>query len=270
MKTTEVFVEQVLIGFLVLLIGALPFAGAILPAPDSTLKVIGSAIGAIGVAYLLGIPFDRFADSVFSSLEKRNRLAFSIEHPVPGSADPFPEDLLKIAVQEASDGTVAWMDYLRSRMRLARAVAVFAPGLTLSAMLATWPEGEKGCCLSSAPCWAVIATLGSSCVIYAAAFVCALRAEKALPRTGKLAEKIAQNEAPKLNWKNDPVPWLLLPFVATGVVLGMVSQSALCALVGVVGLVITLLTGWSWWRIAKTFMTFLADFERWQRQQVAK
>ena len=106
MKTPEVFVEQVLIGFLVLLIGALPFVSAILPELDGNLKIIGSAIVATGVAYLLGIPFDRFADDVLSSLEKRNRLAFSVEPPVPGSEDPFPEDLLKIAVQQANDGTV--------------------------------------------------------------------------------------------------------------------------------------------------------------------
>jgi hypothetical protein len=28
-----------------------------------------------------------------------------------------------------------------------------------------------------------------------------------------------------------------------------------------------LLTGWSWARITKTYMTFLADFERWKQQQ---
>lgn len=271
MKTTEVFVEQVLIGFLVLLIGALPFVGATLPESVGALKVIGSAIGTVGVAYLLGIPFDRFADSVLSSLETRTRLAFSVEHPVPGSEDPFPEDLLKIAVQQANDGTVAWMEYLRSRIRLARAVAVFAPGLTLSAILATWPESGQNWFVSSAPPWAVTATLGSSCVIYATAFLCALRAEEALPKTNELLEMItARQEIPVFTWKKDPVPWLLIPFVAIGVVLGMASQSGLCALVGVVGLLITLLTGWSWWRITKTYMTFLANFERWQRQQTAK
>ena len=237
------------------------------PAPD-TLGAIGSAIGAVGVAYLLGIPFDRFADSVFSSLETRNRLTFSVKHPVPGSEDPFPEDLLKIAVRQASSGTVAWLEYLRSRMRLTRAGAVFAPGLTLSAMIAVWPKSEPSWDLSSAPRWVVIGTLGLSCVIYATAFLCALRAEDDLPRTDDSPEKIAEQQADaKFTWKSDPIPWMLLLFVAVGVILSLVSKSGLCTLVGVAGLLITLLAGWSWWRITKTYMTFLADFRRWQRQQ---
>ncbi len=278
MKTTEVFVEQVLIGFLVLLIGALPFVGAIPSEFDGLLKIIGSAIGVVGMAYLLGIPFDRFADTVLSSLERRNRLAFSAEHRVPKSGDPFPASLLRIAVQQANDGTVAWLEYLRSRIRLARAVAVFAPGLTLSAILATWPESEQSWYVSSAPRWAVIATLGSSCVIYAMAFLWAIHEKKTLPGTKKHLKMVIKQKAnpekqqaiPGLTWKHDPVPWLLLPFVAIGVTLAVVSQSGLCVLVGVVGLLITVLTGWSWWRITKTYMTFLVDFERWQQQQAAK
>jgi hypothetical protein len=270
LPTTEVFVEQVLIGFLVLLIAALPFAGADLPPLPGTLGIIGSAVGAVGVAYLLGIPFDRFADSVFSSLERRIRLAFSVKHPVPGSEDPFPEDFLKIAVREASGGTVAWLEYLRSRMRLTRAVAVFAPGLTLSAMIAVWPKSEPSWELSSAPRWVVLGTLGLSCAIYAAAFLCALHAEKDLPRTdGSPKEIAAQHADAKFTWRRDPVPWMLLPFVAIGEILSLVSQSGLCTLVGIVGLLITLLAGWSWWRITKTYMTFLADFGRWKRQQPA-
>jgi hypothetical protein len=136
-NTTEIFVEQVLIGVLVLLIAALPFVSAIPPDLPDAFKIIGTAIGVVGVAYLLGIPFDRFADSLTSSLEKRIRLKLCLKRPLPGSEDPFPEDLLKIAVLQAESGTVAWAEYLRSRMRLTRAVAVFAPGLTLSAMLAS-------------------------------------------------------------------------------------------------------------------------------------
>jgi hypothetical protein len=49
----------------------------------------------------------------------------------------------------------------------------------------------------------------------------------------------------------------------------MNTRSELCTLIGVVGLLTTLLTGWSWARITKTYMTFLADFERWKQQQPA-
>jgi hypothetical protein len=269
-NTTEIFVEQVLIGVLVLLIAALPFVSAIPPDLPDAFKIIGTAIGVVGVAYLLGIPFDRFADSLTSSLEKRIRLKLCLKRPLPGSEDPFPEDLLKIAVLQAESGTVAWAEYLRSRMRLTRAVAVFAPGLTLSAMLATWPAPVHGWQVSSAQGWAVIGTLGMMSVIYAIAFLSALRAEKDLPRTSSLWDRDPeQRTSTSFAWKSDPVPWMLLPFIAIGVVLAMNTRSELCTLIGVVGLLTTLLTGWSWARITKTYMTFLADFERWKQQQPA-
>ena len=66
MKTTEIFVEQVLIGFIVLLIGALPFLDSILQMLDSTEKLVGSAVVVTGVAYLLGIPFDEVVQTALS------------------------------------------------------------------------------------------------------------------------------------------------------------------------------------------------------------
>src|ERR687892_741368 len=99
MKTTELFVEQTLTGFLVLTAVASPFLSwetlEELPEVD-----ISSAAGAIGVAYLLGVIFDRFADTLLERLNRWNRLRFALELKEENNAlspeDPFPEDQLQI------------------------------------------------------------------------------------------------------------------------------------------------------------------------------
>jgi hypothetical protein len=67
MKTTELFVEQTLTGFLVLTAAAAPFLSweGLQELPDEAKGGvdISSAAGALGAAYLLGIIFDRFADT---------------------------------------------------------------------------------------------------------------------------------------------------------------------------------------------------------------
>lgn len=265
MKTTEVFVEQIFIGFMVLLIGALPFIGIILPETGNATKIIGSALGVAGVAYLLGIPFDRFADTVLSSLEKRNRLRFSIRNPVPDSADPFPEGLLKIAVRQANSGVVSWAEYLRSRIRLSRALAVFTPGLTLSGIVAMWQVPAQSLHGSNAPQWAVIAALGSSCIIYTAAFFWAQIGGNKLPKTEECLNLSEKEESTlRLGVMYDAAARTLVAFVVVGGILIYMSNNWLCGLVGIAGLLITLLSGWSWWRINRTYRKFLADFGRWQ------
>lgn len=68
MKTTEIFVEQVLIGLLVLAIGGLPYWKwcEVCKAWDD----LGKGVLLIAVAYLLGIIFDRYADTLLSRVEQ--------------------------------------------------------------------------------------------------------------------------------------------------------------------------------------------------------
>src|SRR5919106_1197337 len=144
MKTTELFVEPTLTGFLVLAAGAAPFLSweTLQELPDEAQGGIdiGSAAGAIGVAYLLGIIFDRFADTLLARFNRWNRLLFAIELKKEKEAlspdDPFPEDQLQIEVIHEGDEAWEWMDYLRSRIRIARAMTAFVPALTLSMELA--------------------------------------------------------------------------------------------------------------------------------------
>jgi hypothetical protein len=105
MKTTELFVEQTLTGFLVLAAGAAPFLSweklEKLPGEAKGGIDISSAAGAIGVAYLLGVVFDRFADTLLERINRWNRLLFAIglkkENKALSPDDPFPEDRLPSA-----------------------------------------------------------------------------------------------------------------------------------------------------------------------------
>ena len=119
MKTTEVFVEQVLIGFMVLAIGWLPFYR--FADLKLGLESAAQAAVAVGVAYLLGIVFDRFADTLLGRVE-RHILDW--------------RGRLRVGVLAKGEQLADWMEYLRSRIRLARSLAVFLPGLTVSAVLA--------------------------------------------------------------------------------------------------------------------------------------
>src|SRR6187401_322770 len=131
MKSTELFVEQTLTGFLVLAAAAAPFVSleTLQKLPDGAKGGIdiSKAAGAIGVAYLLGIVFDRFADTLLERFNRWNRLLFAIElvreKEALSKEDPFPEDRLQIEVIGQGDEAWEWMDYIRSRIRVARAMA---------------------------------------------------------------------------------------------------------------------------------------------------
>ena len=82
MKTTELFVEQVLIGFMVLLVGALVFWGDVyafaLKRSDKSLDLIVTGGILIGTAYLIGMVYDRIADTLLQDIEAQGRLQFAL------------------------------------------------------------------------------------------------------------------------------------------------------------------------------------------------
>jgi len=148
MKTTELYIEQVLIGTLIILTLALPWYVELFPrinalGPANTIAV-GSAT--ISLAFWIGIPFDRLADTLSERLEKHNRLQFAIDRsvlrPLPEprsgkklSRDVYPENHLLIAGFQQSQAVVNRLEYHRSRIRLTRALAVYCPALTFAAVV---------------------------------------------------------------------------------------------------------------------------------------
>jgi hypothetical protein len=268
MKTTELFVEQTLTGFLVLAAGAAPFLSwdklQDLPEKAKGGIDISSAAGAIGMAYLLGVIFDRFADTLLERINRWNRLLFAIDLKEEDKAlspdDPFPEDRLQIEVIHKGDEAWEWMDYIRSRIRVARAMTVFVPAVTLSLLLAFGLRDRPGL---------VKAVLAAMVAAYVAAFLVSQILERSrhrLPKTYDLhtAEDCRRARAQMRAW-TEPAFWLGVFLLALG--LGLVAlgpgpaRAGMAAVLGT-GAVLTAISTWTWWRTTDTFMQFLTDFRR--------
>jgi hypothetical protein len=147
MKTTEIFVEQVIIGFLVLLIAGLPFhwkLRSLLAGQDKPLEVfISLAAAAVGAAYLLGILFDRLADTLTEGVTRRQQREFEKGSGSQYWLAEYAVARMQIAIFGAGGDAADWQQYLRSRVRLSRALAVYLPALTFASVLALRPEHSR-------------------------------------------------------------------------------------------------------------------------------
>lgn len=133
MKTTEIFVEQVLIGLMVLFA-----AGALVHPPlvETILKMddLTALAAVVAAAYLVGIVWDRIADTILEGLERHNRLSIALdecESGVPYIGDPFPENRYRMRLF-SSEAALDYAHYLRIRMRLTRSLATLAPALSIA------------------------------------------------------------------------------------------------------------------------------------------
>jgi hypothetical protein len=269
MKSTELFVEQTLTGFLVLTAAAAPFLpwDTLGKLPDEAKGGvdISSAAGAIGAAYLLGIIFDRFADTLLERFNRWNRLLFAIELKEKNEGlsphDPFPEDRLQIEVIHRGDEAWEWMDYLRSRIRIARAMAAFVPALTLSILLAMGLRDSQG---------TVKAALGTVVAAYVVAFLVSRILEKSsrrMPKTFHLrTDEDCQRARANMRTTREPAFWLAVFLIALGLALIAVgnapARGAMAAALAT-GTVLGAISAWVWWRTTITFMQFLRDFRAW-------
>jgi hypothetical protein len=273
MKSTELFVEQTLTGFLVMSAAAAPFVGVEILQEVSGEATggldIGEAAGAIGAAYLLGVIFDRFADTLLERFNRWNRLLFAIELKRKNEAlsqrDPFPEDQLQIEVIHQGGEAWEWMDYLRARIRTARAMAAFVPALTLSLALAVGfrdrPEVTR-------------AALTIVVVAYLMSFLASRVLEKSarrLPKTFELhTDEDFQRARANMRTMREPVFWLGFSLSALGAGLIVISDGSerdvMAAVLGA-GAVLAGISAWAWWRMTITFMQFLRDFRTWARDK---
>src|SRR5688572_8041228 len=269
MKSTELFVEQTLTGFLVLAAAAAPFVSleALQKLPDEAKGGIdiSKAAGAIGAAYLLGVVFDRFADTLLERFNRWNRLLFAIELVKEkkdlSAEDPFPEDRLQIEVISHGGEVWEWMDYLRCRIRIARAMAAFVPALTLSLALAVGFRERP------ATTDAVLAAVVGA---YLATFIISRILEKSarrLPKTFELdTDADCQHCETMMKTAREPVFWLAAFLVALGFgLIALASDTVRPTLSAVLatGAVLSGISAWTWWRTTMTFMQFLYDFRKW-------
>ena len=271
MKSTELFVEQTLTGFLVLTTAAAPFIplATLVSAGDAESGIdVSSAAGAIGAAYLLGVVFDRFADTLLERLNRWNRLLFAIDLMEDGKSlsarDPFPEDQLQIEVIRQGGQAGEWMDYLRSRIRIARAMAAFVPALALSVMLSLGFRDRP-------------AAMNTALTVIVAAYLTAFLASRVLERSSRRLPKTyelktdadRQRACTMMSRSKEPVVWLavVLMFLGLGLIaIGPDPGWGTLTAVFATGVALTGVSGWTWWRTTMTFMQFLADFHKWGKE----
>jgi hypothetical protein len=202
-------------------------------------------------------------------LNRWNRLLFAIELKEENQAlspeDPFPEDRLQIEVIHEGDEAWEWMDYIRSRIRLARAMTAFVPALTLSVELAMGfrdrPDMTR----------AVLAIVVAA---YVAAFLVSQileRSSRRLPKTYDLhTDADCQGARAKMKATREPAVWLGVFLLVLGlglIPLGGGPSRAAMSVVLATGAVLTAISAWAWWRTTETFMQFLRDFRKWAKEK---
>lgn len=270
MKSTEIFVEQLLIGALVgiticLAFGEWHFWVGLLGAgaTSGAAAWISGGLG-LGAAYLLGVLMDRFADSLLGPLQKVQRLRFGIAvaptHPSRWQPrfDPFDQGRLEVAIRARGGDLGDWLQYLRSRIRLARALAVFLPALTVAIVLALKPS-PAAWLPWVLPCGYLLAAVGNLFI-------------SRVPSTRGKRERIARyfdarrDSEGRLSKASLVLDVVSCPVVRLGLVLLLTAfvlawGSARLVGVALAGVAASALAGWTWWRITKTLMRFLKRTE---------
>ena len=175
--------------------------------------------------------------------------------------DPFPEDRLQIEVIHQGDEAWEWMDYLRSRIRIARAMAAFVPALTLSMELAMGLRDRQG---------TVKAVLAIVVAAYVVAFLVSRileRSSRRMPKTYDLrTDEDCQRARASMRTTREPAFWLGVFLIALGlglIPLGNGPDRAAMAAALATGAVLAAISAWVWWRTTVTFMQFLRDFRKW-------
>jgi hypothetical protein len=158
MNTAELYVEPILIGALTVALLSLPFAPELwgMVRSDRFKSFDGVAFGAllVGVIYFVGILADRLMDTCLDALDRHNRVRFALSRlnaPArfnlyeakdrewifadAGRDDFFPEDIYRWRVFTHAPRIADSLDYIRTRIRLLRALAFLLPGLVFAGAL---------------------------------------------------------------------------------------------------------------------------------------
>ncbi len=280
MKSTEIFVEQVLIGGMVLVMFS-PLVGddvLALLAPIGGVQAVAAGAALLGAAYLVGIVYDRWADTVLEDIEQHGRwtrVQWWQRNPRKAD-DPFPEGRYRMRLLDRS-AAADYAGYLRSRVRLSRALASLLPGLCVAYVL--WKTRAAS---PSVAWWAAGGLLGA---IYALMFVAQLARGTLHRRHRRRKGEQAGGDAPgwyrvPKTWEgsaarqaelyerrgvlglavHEPAAWGGVALTALGCVVAVRGNTPGLIAVPLVGAVVTYLVGWTWWRISHTYWQFLRDY----------
>jgi hypothetical protein len=274
MKTAELLVEPLLIGYSVLVLAAL------LASPDLEKWLLSVSLDKVATAaafaYFVGVIFDRVADTILGPLNHHHRLQFALDEITDDRApagDPFPEEAYHIRTMQSE---WAWehTSYLRSRIRLLRALVVLTPALGIAVAVRL---SEPGTVVRFV---AVLIVLVTYLVIgiNAGNRPPRIRTERLgkpgrfdPPRTEDLSDpRVIEWYTNRFPVKKDigpfflhhePAAWVFLFLAGVAGAVALISGKRLIGLVLPPAVVMAMFVlSWSWWRISETFFTFLRDY----------
>lgn len=289
MKASELFAEQLLIGLVVLFIGVTLMYGDFLSVvtagkgnSDSAVftQVIFSTF-IVAAAYLIGILYDRCADTLLEDVEQYDRLKFAftrlsgkeiaeLKKKNALKKDPFPSQDIRLRILMQGGEVAEYADYLRSRIRLTRSLATLMPALFFALLVETmalqrYTRAWLGLCVA----------LLYGMTLLSKVFSWEKNQDKP-PKTHKVNlhntyekghikiepnPKTGKDEV-QLAWRRgaflgDTAVWgaFLMTLLALGVAAVAVAEgrSWTVLLYPVGGAIASLLAGWVWLRISKTF-----------------
>lgn len=287
MKTTEIFVEQLLIGFLVIFIlvmfgfydaDLLAEWRAVLRELETASK-IGLAAVLVGAAYWIGIIYDRCADTILKDFDQHGRLQVGLDgetlNEFFNTYDPFPEDTIRLLVQTDS-GVAEWGEYLKTRIRLTRSLATLVPALATVLLLVV---------VNSEPFWLFGAVYVGS--IYGYVFLAKAAGWTPEPPKTYLDKKAHEalrdyvkshnkNKRGRIDLSLEPSDFMDdIAFVGLlGLtILNLLHAGAAAAeavsgpglevlLIPAAGFGLTVLVWWCWWRINRTFFLYLKSIQK--------
>jgi len=138
MNTTNIFVELVVIGFHTLIgIGIIVLAlVGYRNIETEKLLTINLALPVLAIAYIFGILIDRVSDRIFLAQDYKMRPA--------GSEADLPSFLtMRYYILHKSSDVYAQLEYIRSRLRIARASVFNFMLMTLALLLFVWFQFGK-------------------------------------------------------------------------------------------------------------------------------
>ncbi len=260
MKTAEVAIEYILTGLLALCAFVLPFLPEQLNFQHHLIKN-EALFGLLGLAYPIGIIFDKLADMALAPIEQYLRLKQAGKHIKNNrecfKGDPFPQDTLENYLRQKQDGRLEWMDSLRSRIRVSRSLAVFGLPAAMGIVIYLILMKESGSQLSCLLVVAVVNLLLLVGSIFPVSKFSLKTHELYLyecDRNGQL------NEAKNQMWRGVSLYSLILfVFTVTIVMLGCCGlySGTGYLIVGIIGAIVSLFALWSWYKITETYMKFL-------------
>lgn len=225
----------------------------------------------IGAAYLIGIVYDRCADTLFQDLERKCRLNYALSgkdnlfqlfnDPFPEFKDPFPEHKYRMAVFK-SWRALDHERYLRTRLRLTRSLSTLVPVIAMAIIIKN--SGFNNPYLNAL--WVPITYLVAFCVIN-------IPNRITPPKTNQIASVISYwlRKKCKGNFKftcnclSDRIHWtffMSIILLCIGLQLRKECDCFLQAnlILACTGIVLTIIMTWSWWRIYETYFGFIKDF----------